>query len=335
MRDRLPPSNQVIELRPGESNQTALGTVTARLTGQGTTNGRRRVLLLTLVAASRIHHPFAEVSRLSQKALKGKVALITGGARGIGAGIAEVLARSGAQVAIGDLIGGKHSAYRLADHDELDATLARLADAGTEPFSTHLDVANGDSCNSAVASVLDHFGGLDILVNNAGIVRSGEIADLDERDWDQMFAVNAKGLFLMSRAALPALKKSQGAIVNIASVAGLQGHAGMSAYCGSKFAAIGITQSLAQEFARDGIRVNAVCPGFLATAMWLDHLLPPSDDDESEEERAARFEAMMNKMVPLGRPQTPDDIGEAVLLLATAPNITGVSLPVAGGAIMR
>jgi meso-butanediol dehydrogenase/(S,S)-butanediol dehydrogenase/diacetyl reductase len=272
---------------------------------------------------------------MSSKTLEGKVALITGGARGIGAGIAEVLARAGAQIAIGDLIGGEHTAYRLADRDELDRTLQRLGSIGAESFSTHLDVTQSDSCNAALAAVLDRFGRLDILVNNAGIVRSGSVSELDERDWDQMFAVNAKGLFLMSRAALPALKESRGAIVNIASVAGLQGHAGMSAYCGSKFAAIGITQSLAQEFARDGIRVNAVCPGVLATAMWLDHLLPPSDAEESEEERAARFEAMMNKMVPLGRPQTFDDIGDAVLQLATAPNITGVALPVAGGAVMR
>ena len=272
---------------------------------------------------------------MNRRPLEDKVALVTGGARGIGAGIAEVLAAAGAQIAIADLIGGQHSAYRLADHDELKATLERLAAAGAKPFSTHLDVADSDSCTTAIASVLDHFGRLDVLVNNAGVVRSGAISDLDERDWDQMFAVNAKGLFLMSRAALPALRKSEGAIVNIASVAGLQGHAGMSAYCGSKFAAIGITQSLAQELAGDGIRVNAVCPGFLATAMWLDHLLPPSETEETEKQRGERFETMMKRMVPLGRSQTPEDIGEAVLQLATAPNITGIALPVAGGAIMR
>jgi len=272
---------------------------------------------------------------MSRNLLQGKVALVTGGARGIGAGIAEVLARAGAQIAIGDLVGGQHSAYRLAGRDELDATLGRLAATGAQPFSTHLDVTDSQSCTSAVESVLDQFGRLDVLVNNAGVVRSGAISDLDESDWDQMFAVNAKGLFLMSRAALPALRKSEGAIVNISSIAGLQGYAGMSAYCGSKFAAIGITQSLAQEFAPDGIRVNVVCPGFLATAMWLDHLLPPSEDEESEEEREARFETMMKAMVPLGRSQTTEDIGEAVLHLATAPNVTGIALPVAGGAVMR
>ena len=272
---------------------------------------------------------------MSPKILEDKVALVTGGARGIGAGIAEVLAQAGARIAIGDLVGGQHSAYRLADNDELRTTLERLTTAGGEPFSTHLDVTDGDSCESAVASVLDHFGRIDILVNNAGVVRSGSISELDERDWDQMFAVNAKGLFLMSRAALPALRESKGAIVNISSVAGLQGYSNMSAYCGSKFAAIGITQSLAQELARDGIRVNAVCPGFLATAMWLDHLLPPSESEESDEERGERFEKMMNAMVPLGRPQTTADIGEAVLHLATAPNVTGITLPVAGGAVMN
>ena len=202
-----------------------------------------------------------EVSRLSQKPLEGKVVLVTGGARGIGAGIAEVLAGAGARIAIGDLIGGQHSAYRLADREELDATLERLTAAGGQPFSTPIDLTGSDSCKSAVASVLEHFGRLDVLVNNAGVVRSGAISELDERDWDQMFAVNAKGIFLMSRAALPALRESEGAIVNISSVAGLQGFGGMSAYCGSKFAVLGITQSLAQELATDGIRVNAVAPG--------------------------------------------------------------------------
>jgi meso-butanediol dehydrogenase/(S,S)-butanediol dehydrogenase/diacetyl reductase len=271
---------------------------------------------------------------MSQRPLEGKVALVTGGARGIGAGIGEVLAGAGARIAIGDLVGGQHSAYRLADREELDATLERLTAVGGQPFSTHLDVTDSDSCKSAVASVLDHFGRLDVLVNNAGVVRSGALSDLDESDWDQMFAVNAKGLFLMSRAALPALRESEGAIVNISSVAGLQGFGGMSAYCGSKFAVLGITQSLAQELATDGIRVNAVCPGFLATAMWLDHLLPVSETEESEQERADRFEKMMTRMVPLGRPQTPEDIGQAVLYLATAPNVTGVALPVAGGSVM-
>lgn len=277
----------------------------------------------------------AETSPEGGTTLSGRVALVTGGARGIGAGIAGVLARAGARIAIGDLVGGRTSAYRLADARELEATLDRLGQSGHPAFSTHLDVADAASCDAAVTSVLDHFGRLDLLVNNAGVVRSGAITELDERDWDQMFAVNAKGLFLMSRAALPALREQRGAIVNISSVAGLQGYAGMSAYCGSKFAVIGITQSLAQELAPDGIRVNAVCPGFLATAMWLDHLLPPAEVEESAEEKQARFDAMMQRMVPLGRPQTAEDIGHAVLHLATASNTTGVTLPVAGGAVMR
>jgi meso-butanediol dehydrogenase/(S,S)-butanediol dehydrogenase/diacetyl reductase len=276
---------------------------------------------------------------MSTRPLEGKVALVTGGARGIGAGVAEVLVAAGARIAIGDLVGGQHSAYRLADTQDLDETLSRLTAAGGQPFSIHLDVSKSDSCNSAAASVLEHFGRLDILVNNAGIVRSGPITELSEEDWDQMFAVNTKSIFLMSRAVLPALRESEGAIVNIASVAGLAGHANMSAYCGSKFAAIGITQSLAHELAGDGIRVNAVCPGVLATAMWLNHLMPEADmkdpSEESETDRGERFEKMMRSAVPLGRPQTPADIGEAVLYLATAPNVTGIAMPVAGGSVMR
>ena len=128
----------------------------------------------------------------------------------------------------------------------------------------------------------------------------------------------------MTRAALPELRKSDdAAIVNTASIAGKKGSARMSAYCGSKFAAIGVTQSLAQELAPDGIRVNALCPGIVGTAMWLDHLMANQGE--------AAFEERMTGLIPLARPQTADDMGQAAVYLATARNVTGVAHTVAGG----
>jgi meso-butanediol dehydrogenase/(S,S)-butanediol dehydrogenase/diacetyl reductase len=133
----------------------------------------------------------------------------------------------------------------------------------------------------------------------------------------------------MSRAAVAALRASKGAIVITASIAGKQGYPNMSAYCASKFAAIGFTQSLAAELAPDGVRVNAICPGMVGTAMWLDHLLPKRSGVNERDE--AGFEAAMAQTIPLGRAQTVEDMGEAALYLATAGNVTGVSLSVAGG----
>ena len=137
----------------------------------------------------------------------------------------------------------------------------------------------------------------------------------------------------MSKAALEALKASgDGAIVNTASIAGKQGNANMSAYCGSKFAAIGITQSLALELAPFIITVNAICPGIVGTAMWLEHLIPSNTTNENEKNQ--NFEKTVNSIIPLGRPQTTEDMGQAALYLATARNVSGIALTVAGGMTM-
>lgn len=263
--------------------------------------------------------------------IENRVALVTGGARGIGAGIVGALAAAGAKVMIAD-IGVDASEengewrYNLASDDELKQTL----DIDGEIAATHVDVTDTDSCNDAVAATIRQYGQLDILVNNAGIVDSGSIDQFDEAAWDRIFAVNSKGIFLMSRAALPHLKESgQGAIVNTASIAGKKGYPNMSAYCGSKFAAIGITQSLAGELAPYNIRVNAICPGMVGTAMWLDHLL--TTNATSVDQKNEEFETSMATTIPLGRAQTTQDMGEAVLYLCTAPNVSGIAMPVAGG----
>ncbi len=261
-----------------------------------------------------------------------KVVLVTGGARGIGAGIAQSFAAAGARVAIGDLAAGNADwAYQLASGDDLAQTLGALESLGCEALPVGLDVTDADSCQAAVARTLEHFGRLDVLVNNAGVVDSGPIETFSEQAWDRIFNVNVKGLFLMSRAAVGALADSGGNIIITASIAGKQGYPNMTAYCASKFAAIGFTQSLAAELAPRGVRVNAICPGMLATAMWLDHLLPEDVRDGSNESKQAQFEALMATRIPLGRPQTPADIGQAAVYLAAAENVTGVSLSVSGG----
>jgi meso-butanediol dehydrogenase/(S,S)-butanediol dehydrogenase/diacetyl reductase len=262
--------------------------------------------------------------------MQGRVVLVTGGARGIGRAISEAFLRAGAKVMIGDL-GAKAPdwAYDLSGSEALQRAAKEQAAMG-EVKATELDVTDAASCEAAVAATVAAFGGLDVLVNNAGVVQSGPISEFAERDWDRIFAVNTKGIFLMTRAALPALRRSRdAAIVNTASIAGKQGYRNMAAYCGSKFAAIGITQSLAAELAPDNIRVNAVCPGMVGTAMWLEHLMPMNTLDQAR--KNAEFEKAMHTTIPLGRAQTGDDIGQAAVFLASAPNITGVSLSVAGG----
>jgi meso-butanediol dehydrogenase/(S,S)-butanediol dehydrogenase/diacetyl reductase len=262
--------------------------------------------------------------------VEGKIVLVTGGARGIGRGISEAFLRTGARVMIADL-GCRATGwnYDLAGPDTLQQAVAAQQTLG-EIAATEVDVTDAASCGAAVAATVTRFGALDVLVNNAGVVQSGPIDAFSEADWDRVFAVNTKGIFLMTRAALPALRASRDAcIINTASIAGKQGYRNMAAYCGSKFAAIGITQSLAQELAPEHIRVNAICPGMVGTAMWLEHLLPANTTDPQE--KSAAFEAAMHATIPLGRPQTVEDMGQAAVFLASAPNVTGVSLSVAGG----
>jgi meso-butanediol dehydrogenase/(S,S)-butanediol dehydrogenase/diacetyl reductase len=186
-----------------------------------------------------------------------------------------------------------------------------------------------------VAEVEEAFGSIDIVVNNAGLVKTGALASYAEADWDRLYAVNVKGVFLVSKAALPALARDGGgAILNIASIAGKKGYPGLSAYCSSKFAVIGLTQSMAQELAGQNIRVNAICPGLLATAMWLDHLSQGVAAATGKSAGRESFDLYVGQNTPLGREQTPEDIAEAALYLARADNVTGVALNVAGGTEM-
>lgn len=253
--------------------------------------------------------------------------LITGGARGIGKGIATAFLQAGHQVMIADLDGAEDWNYKLATEDVMAETITGLSSLG-DVRGVGLDVTDAASCDKAVAATVEAFGGLDILCNNAGVIASGPIEGLAEADWDRIYDVNVKGIYHMTRSALTALRSSSSAaIVNTSSVAGKKGSPNLSAYSSSKFAVIGLTQCLALELAPDGIRVNAICPGMVGTAMWLDHLMV----DQGE----AAFKERMQKYIPLGRPQSALDMGEAVRYLATAENVTGVALSVSGGVAMN
>jgi meso-butanediol dehydrogenase/(S,S)-butanediol dehydrogenase/diacetyl reductase len=272
--------------------------------------------------------------------IEGRTVIVTGAARGIGKGIAEAFARAGGRVVVADLGSRAQSAagswaYGLAAKEELESTVEEIRQAGGEATGVELDVTDADSCRNLIETAAASYGGVDVLVNNAGLVKAGALASYAESDWDRLFAVNVKGVFLVSRAALPKLVEGGGgAIVNIASIAGKRGYAGLSTYCASKFAVIGLTQAMAQELAGSGIRVNAICPGLLATAMWIDHLSVGIGTAWGKKPGREAFEAYVEKNTPLGREQTPADIAEAALYLVRADNVTGIALNVAGGTEM-
>ena len=259
--------------------------------------------------------------------LEGKVAIVTGAARGIGRGIAEALADAGASVVLSDIAtGGARLTYELSSAAQLDAAAREVAARGRgRTLAVPCDVTKAAQVDALVARTREAFGRVDLVVNNAGVVHFAPLEEIDEARWDFVYAVNVKGPYLVSRAALGELTKTRGAIVNIASVAGKRGRAAGALYCSSKFAVVGFTQSLADELGPRGVRVNAVCPGILATHMWTHHL--------TSEARGGRvaYDAAVKQLIPMGREQTPADIAGAVLYLATAPNVTGISLNVAGG----
>jgi meso-butanediol dehydrogenase / (S,S)-butanediol dehydrogenase / diacetyl reductase len=247
--------------------------------------------------------------------LDGKVAVVTGAGSGIGQGIARVLAREGADVVLTDIAVG--NVERVADE---------LGGSALEH-----DVTSWDSCMHTAERVLEDKGQIDVLVNNAGVSSGVAFQELDEAEWDRVNDVNAKGVFLTTRAVVPhMIRRRSGSIVSISSMAGKEGLPLLAHYCATKFAVIGITQSLAKELAEYDIRVNAVCPGVVRTPLW-----EPLLDQLSQNRGISREEAWQEFVdpIPLGRPQDPEDIGEAVAFLASdrARNMTGQGINVTGG----
>ncbi|MBI2962296.1 MAG: glucose 1-dehydrogenase [Deltaproteobacteria bacterium] len=266
--------------------------------------------------------------------LAGKVALVTGGARGIGRGIALALAEAGADVAIAEVerVASAAQQYRdaaLGGFTLAQQTVREITALGRKAIAVQADVARRADTLRMVHDTVDELGGLDVLVCNAGVVSVSPVASLTEEAWDLTMAVNVKGVFLSCQAAIPELAKRRGAsIINIASVAGKNGFPGVAHYCASKFAVVGFTSSLAKELAAAGIRVNAICPGILRTQMWEYLAEAMGDSGESKEETWQRY---VKGLIPLGRPQTPQDIGQLAVYLAAAENVTGQAINVDGG----
>jgi NAD(P)-dependent dehydrogenase (short-subunit alcohol dehydrogenase family) len=265
----------------------------------------------------------------------GKLAIVTGGARGIGAGIARVLASQGARVAILDL-----------DLAEAEKTAASLAVPG---IAVACDAAGEHEAAKAVQIVVERFGGLDIVVNNAGVGRGPSDPNAPEHPgldgmsadvWDDYLSQNLRTTFVTTKSALPHLKtRGGGAIVNIASIAGLVGSPRLPAYAAAKAGVISLTKSLALEYAPYDIRVNVICPGFLWTRAWegLARRIKLSTPEYASLDERAVFLEVVKRGVPLGREQTPEDIGQLVAFLASdaARNITGQWIAVDGGITLR
>ena len=249
--------------------------------------------------------------------LDGKVALISGGARGQGAAEAMLFAKEGAKMVIGDLL-----------DDEGRQVEAQIAELGGDATYVRLDVTSADEWDAAVQTALDRYGRLDILVNNAGILgRRTGIEDTTSEQWDAILDVNAKGVFLGTKAAIPALQEAGGgSIVNISSIAGIIGSKnGIPAYQASKGAVRLLTKSTAIQHAADNIRCNSVHPGMIVTAMTEETLAIPE------------MREFYDQNIPLGRLGTVDDIANGVLFLASDDSsfVTGSELVIDGGLIAQ
>lgn len=243
---------------------------------------------------------------------KDRIAVVTGASRGIGRSISLALAAKGATIVAVDM-----------DQAATDAIVAELQAAGAKALAVVGNVTVAADVERMIEAAMEAFGRVDILVNNAGITRDGLLMRMKDEDWDAVLNVNLKGAFLCTRAAFKVMSKQRyGRIVNIASVVGQMGNAGQANYCASKAGLIGLTKSNARELAKRSITVNAVAPGFIATAMT---------DALSEKVRDE-----LTAQIPLERLGSADDIANAVVFLASEQSayITGHVLSVNGGMYM-
>ena len=245
---------------------------------------------------------------------KDKVAVVTGGAQGIGRAIAETLAQGGANVVVADL-----------QVEKAEATAKEItANTGQQALAVEVDVADSASAKAMIDRAIAEFGRIDILVNNAGTTRDNLIMRMKEADWDLVLNVNLKGAFNCSKAAIRSMMKQHyGRIINITSVSGLAGQAGQTNYSSSKAGLIGFTKALAKEVGSRNITVNAIAPGYIETVLTDD--LPQELKD------------LALKMTPVGRFGEPQDIANAVAFLASdeVSFITGQVLSVDGGMVMQ
>ena len=241
--------------------------------------------------------------------LEGKVAFITGFGSGLGRAIAVLFAKEGAAVA-----GTSTTEAKGRD------TVAMIEKTGSKALFRPGDVSNSAQMKALIDQTVKQFGGLDIVVNSAGVRTNGSITEITEEQWDRTIGVNLKGVFVVSRLAIPQIiKRGGGVILNIGARSGMAGQAGRAAYCASKGGMITLTEAMAMDYAREKIRVNCICPGPTRTPMV----------DTSTPEKLARYKTR----VPVGRIGEPEDIAHAALYLASdaATMITAAILPVDGG----
>lgn len=271
--------------------------------------------------------------------LKDQVAVVTGGGGGLGEGICLCLAREGAHVVVSDV------------NQELAVNVAKkVEEMGVRALAVETDVRMADQCQALIDAAITKIGGLDILVCCAGVGRDPSraidadapisVENVTESDWDMTIDVNLKGVFLCNRAAAPHFKaQKKGKIVNISSVAGRQGVDALMAYAASKAGVISLSQSMALHMAPYGVNVNTVCPGIIWTPMWADGVEVFSKSHPLFQGMAPEqiFDTMVQTQIPMGRAQSPEDMGNAVVFLASdeAKEITGQALNVCGGMKMN
>ncbi|MFC6837622.1 SDR family NAD(P)-dependent oxidoreductase [Halomarina ordinaria] len=267
---------------------------------------------------------------VERTSLEGAVSVVTGGGGDIGGGIAAELAAAGSDVVIADVDVldteyNQRSSEEIGGASRAQGAVERVEDHGRRAHVVECDVTKADQVEAMVDDVVAEFGRIDVLANNAGIITVAPVEEMAEAEWDAVMDVNVKGMFLVARAAIPHLRDAEGTIVNTASIAGSIGAAGLAHYCASKHAVLGLTKSLSLELAPE-VTVNAVCPGIVETPMWEDVLTP---------ELGESYADTIDRVIPMGRDQTPEDMGRLAVFFAENRNVTGQSVVVDGGILQN
>ena len=256
--------------------------------------------------------------------LKDKVAVITGGGSGIGAEICQRFAAEGAIVVVTDI-----------NPDAAQKTVSKITVLNGTAKAWAFDVSDRNAIEDAADGIEKEFGAIDIWVNNAGISKIVPFTECSEELWDLTLKINLKGTYLGCQAAVKRmLPKKSGCIINMSSQSGKAGNSSYAAYCASKFGIIGLTQSIAVEYAGEGLRVNALCPGVVFTHLWDEQIVDYAKKRDMKQEEVKTY---LENKIPMGRLCTPKDVAAAAVFIASddASYITGQAINLSGGSIMH